>query len=40
MEEVLSLRSIDTDMNSGHMKTEEFRTGFFGPYALVFTSGM
>ncbi|KAF8598157.1 hypothetical protein BDV93DRAFT_451596 [Ceratobasidium sp. AG-I] len=26
-------------MNSGHMKTEEFRTGFFGPYALVFTSG-
>ncbi|KAG9127072.1 hypothetical protein FRC07_000795 [Ceratobasidium sp. 392] len=26
-------------MNSGHMKTEDFRTGFFGPYALVFTSG-
>ncbi|CAE6499858.1 unnamed protein product [Rhizoctonia solani] len=26
-------------MNSGHMKTEEYRTGFFGPYALVFTSG-
>ncbi|CAE6412124.1 unnamed protein product [Rhizoctonia solani] len=26
-------------MNSGHMKTEEFRTGFFGPYALVFNSG-
>ncbi|KAG9076390.1 hypothetical protein FRC06_009527, partial [Ceratobasidium sp. 370] len=25
-------------MNSGHMKTEDFRTGFFGPYALVFTS--
>ncbi|CUA74240.1 putative rhamnogalacturonate lyase A [Rhizoctonia solani] len=25
-------------MNSGHMKTEEFRTGFFGPYALVFNS--
>ncbi|KAH7337788.1 Rhamnogalacturonase B, N-terminal-domain-containing protein [Rhizoctonia solani] len=26
-------------MNSGHMKTETYRTGFFGPYALVFTSG-
>ncbi|CAE6495260.1 unnamed protein product [Rhizoctonia solani] len=26
-------------MNSGHMKTEAFRTGFFGPYALVFNSG-
>ncbi|CAE7162621.1 unnamed protein product [Rhizoctonia solani] len=26
-------------MNSGHMKTEGFRTGFFGPYALVFNSG-
>ncbi|KAG8744081.1 hypothetical protein FRC10_010868 [Ceratobasidium sp. 414] len=28
-----------SDMNSGHMKTEDFRTGFFGPHALVFTSG-
>ncbi|KAG9127071.1 hypothetical protein FRC07_000794 [Ceratobasidium sp. 392] len=27
------------DMNSGHMVTETFRTGFFGPYAMVFTSG-
>ncbi|KAG8718171.1 hypothetical protein FRC09_013067 [Ceratobasidium sp. 395] len=26
-------------MNSGHMVTETFRTGFFGPYAMVFTSG-
>ncbi|QRW13230.1 rhamnogalacturonate lyase [Ceratobasidium sp. AG-Ba] len=26
-------------MNSGHMITESFRTGFFGPYAMVFTSG-
>ncbi|KAL5639580.1 hypothetical protein ACGC1H_006259 [Rhizoctonia solani] len=26
-------------MNSGHMKTEDYRTGFFGPYALVFNSG-
>lgn len=26
-------------MNSGHMKTEDFRTGFFGPYAMVVTTG-
>ncbi|CAE6468330.1 unnamed protein product [Rhizoctonia solani] len=26
-------------MNSGHMVTQSFRTGFFGPYAMVFTSG-
>ncbi|CAE7162614.1 unnamed protein product [Rhizoctonia solani] len=26
-------------MNSGHMVTQAFRTGFFGPYAMVFTSG-
>ncbi|KAF8607464.1 hypothetical protein BDV93DRAFT_468241 [Ceratobasidium sp. AG-I] len=26
-------------MNSGHMVTQTFRTGFFGPYAMVFTSG-
>ncbi|KAG8782003.1 hypothetical protein FRC15_007716 [Serendipita sp. 397] len=26
-------------MNSGHEQTESFRTGFFGPYALVFNSG-
>lgn len=26
-------------MNSGHMPTQGFRTGFFGPYAMVFTSG-
>ncbi|QRW25723.1 rhamnogalacturonate lyase [Rhizoctonia solani] len=28
------------DMNSGHMITQPFRTGFFGPYAMVFTSGI
>ncbi|KDN43068.1 hypothetical protein RSAG8_06391, partial [Rhizoctonia solani AG-8 WAC10335] len=27
------------DMNSNHEQTESYRTGFFGPYALVFTSG-
>lgn len=26
-------------MNSGHAKTEEWRTGLFGPYALCFTTG-
>ncbi|CAE6475472.1 unnamed protein product, partial [Rhizoctonia solani] len=26
-------------MNSNHAQTEAYRTGFFGPYALVFTSG-
>ncbi|KAB5591548.1 Rhamnogalacturonate lyase [Ceratobasidium theobromae] len=26
-------------MNSNHEQTESYRTGFFGPYALVFTSG-
>ncbi|CAE6478286.1 unnamed protein product [Rhizoctonia solani] len=26
-------------MNSNHAQTESYRTGFFGPYALVFTSG-
>ncbi|BGP41593.1 hypothetical protein JCM10449v2_005584 [Rhodotorula kratochvilovae] len=26
-------------MNSGHMKTEAYRTGLFGPYALVVNSG-
>jgi len=26
-------------MNSGHEQTEAYRTGFFGPYALVFTTG-
>ncbi|QRW22552.1 rhamnogalacturonate lyase [Rhizoctonia solani] len=27
-------------MNSNHEQTESYRTGFFGPYALVFTSGI
>ncbi|KAJ1558068.1 hypothetical protein HK405_014490, partial [Cladochytrium tenue] len=26
-------------MNSGHMQTEAYRTGLFGPYALAFTTG-
>ncbi|VDC05294.1 unnamed protein product [Peniophora sp. CBMAI 1063] len=26
-------------MNSGHEQTEPFRTGLFGPYAMVFTTG-
>lgn len=26
-------------MNSNHEQTESYRTGFFGPYAMVFTSG-
>ncbi|EAU85914.2 rhamnogalacturonase B [Coprinopsis cinerea okayama7 len=26
-------------MNSGHYQTESWRTGFFGPYALVITNG-
>ncbi|KAF5331304.1 hypothetical protein D9758_015809 [Tetrapyrgos nigripes] len=26
-------------MNSNHEQTEQFRTGFFGPYALAFTDG-
>ncbi|KAG6841704.1 hypothetical protein C0991_007976 [Blastosporella zonata] len=26
-------------MNSGHEQTESYRTGFFGPYALAFTTG-
>lgn len=26
-------------MNSGHEQTEAYRTGFYGPYALAFTSG-
>lgn len=30
---------ITNYMNSTHAKTESFRTGLFGPYALVFTTG-
>lgn len=26
-------------MNSGHEQTEAYRTGLFGPYAMVFTTG-
>ncbi|MBU3158129.1 rhamnogalacturonan lyase B N-terminal domain-containing protein [Clostridium estertheticum] len=30
---------ITNYLNSTHAKTEDFRTGLFGPYALVFTTG-
>lgn len=31
---------INNYMNSTHAKTEDFRTGLFGPYALCFTNGV
>ncbi|KAL4997967.1 galactose mutarotase-like domain-containing protein [Aspergillus recurvatus] len=34
---VSDYHSVTYYMNSGHVQTEEFRTGFFGPYVLSFS---